>query len=182
MTTAIPAAELDARFSDPNASATPWERVEHTIDGAELFWLSTVRSDGRPHATPLPAVWVDGSLYFCTGAEEQKCVTLARNPNCVLTTGNNAWKSGLDVVVEGTAVRVTDEKLLVHLAESWRSKDHGGWDFEGGGGLFRPDGGDAFVFAGAPPQGLSFPQGGLAPTRLPVTRWRGHVHTPQAPG
>ena len=44
MTAAIPAAELDARFSDPNASATPWERVEHTIDGAELFWISTVRS------------------------------------------------------------------------------------------------------------------------------------------
>src|SRR5213082_2569665 len=98
MTTAIPAAELDARFSDPNASATPWERVEHTIDGAELFWISTVRSDGRPHVTPLPAVWVDGSLYFCTGADEQKCVNLARNANCVLTTGNNAWKSGLDVV------------------------------------------------------------------------------------
>src|SRR5438105_6371329 len=69
MTTAIPAAELDARFSDPNVSATPWERVEHTIDGAELFWISTVRSDGRPHVTPLPAVWVNGSLYFCTGAE-----------------------------------------------------------------------------------------------------------------
>src|SRR5437764_4246190 len=88
MTTAIPAAELDARFSDPNASATPWERVEHTIDGAELFWISTVRSDGRPHVTPLPAVWVDGSLYFCTGAEEQKCVNLARNANCVLTRGS----------------------------------------------------------------------------------------------
>src|SRR5438094_7977674 len=82
MTTAIPAAQLDARFSDPNASATPWERVEHTIEGAELFWISTVRADGRPHVTPLPAVWVDGSLYFCTGPEEQTCVNLAKTANC----------------------------------------------------------------------------------------------------
>ncbi|TMC85804.1 MAG: pyridoxamine 5'-phosphate oxidase family protein [Chloroflexi bacterium] len=170
MTTAIPAAELDARFSDPNASATPWERVEHTIDGAELFWISTVRSDGRPHVTPLPAVWVDGSLYFCTGAEEQKCVNLARNANCVLTTGNNAWKSGLDVVVEGTAVRVTDEKLLVHLAESWRSKYHGDWDFEVRDGMFRHDGGDAFVFAVAPTKVLSFAKGDFAQTRFRFTR------------
>src|SRR2546430_15445290 len=152
MTTAKPTAELDARFSDPNASATPWERVERVIDGAELFWISTVRSDGRPHVTPLPAVWADGSLYFCTGGEEQKGVNLARNANCVLTTGNNAWKSGLDVVVEGTAVRVTDEKLLVHLAESWRAEDSGGLDFEGGGGLFRHGGGGAVRFSGAPTQ------------------------------
>jgi general stress protein 26 len=170
MTTAIPAAELDARFSDPNASATPWERVEHTIDGAELFWISTVRSDGRPHVTPLPAVWVDGSLYFCTGAEEQKCVNLARNANCVLTTGNNTWKSGLDVVVEGTAVRVTDEKLLVHLAESWRSKYHGDWDFKVRDGMFRHDGGDALVFAVAPTKVLSFAKGDFAQTRFRFTR------------
>ena len=170
MTTAIPAAELDARFSDPNASATPWERVEHTIDGAELFWISTVRSDGRPHVTPLPAVWVDGSLYFCTGAEEQKYVNLARNANCVLTTGNNAWKSGLDVVVEGIAVRVTDEKLLGRLAESWRAKYHGDWDFEVRDGMFRHDGGEAFVFAVAPTKVLSFAKGDFAQTRFRFTR------------
>src|SRR2546421_7912572 len=117
MTTAIPAAELDARFSDPNASATPWERVEHTIDGAELFWIATVRADGRPHVTPLPAVWRDGALYFCTGAGEQKGVNLARDPQCTLTTGTKTWKSGLDVVVEGTARPGTDDAWLRRLAD-----------------------------------------------------------------
>src|SRR2546421_917530 len=150
MTTAIPAAELDARFSDPNASATPWERVEHTIDGAELFWISTVRADGRPHVTPLPAVWEERALYFCTGPGEQKGVNLARNAACVLTTGNNAWKSGLDVVVEGSAVRVTDETRLKQLADRWRSKYHRDWDFEVRGGMFHHDNGGAFVFEVAP--------------------------------
>src|SRR5437879_12171547 len=125
MTTAVPAAELDARFSDPNASATPWERVEHTIDGAELFWISTVRSDGRPHVTPLPAVWVDDALYFCTGPMEQKAVNIAANPRCALTTGDNRWKEGLDIVVEGTARRVSGEGRLQQLARAAETKATG---------------------------------------------------------
>ena len=43
-----PVTELDARFSDPDVVPTPWEEVRRTIDEAELFWLSTVRSDGAP--------------------------------------------------------------------------------------------------------------------------------------
>jgi len=29
------------------------------ISQGELFWISTVRADGRPHVTPLVAVWLD---------------------------------------------------------------------------------------------------------------------------
>ena len=82
-----PTPELDARFSDPNASATPWSEVLRTIQDAELFWISTVKADGHPHVAPLPVVWYDGVAYFCTGAGEQKGVNLARNPHCALTTG-----------------------------------------------------------------------------------------------
>ena len=96
-----PIAELDTRFSDPDAPASSWAEVRDAIEEAELFWISTVRPDGRPHVTPLPTVWHDGAVYFCTGAGEQKGVNLARNDHCALTTGNNAWKSGLDIVIEG---------------------------------------------------------------------------------
>jgi nitroimidazol reductase NimA-like FMN-containing flavoprotein (pyridoxamine 5'-phosphate oxidase superfamily) len=162
--------ELDARFSDPNAIATAWERVERAIAEAELFWISTVRADGRPHVTPLPTVWEDGSLYFCTGGEEQKGVNLARNPQCVLTTGNNAWKSGLDVVVEGTAERVADDSRLQHLADLWRSKYDGDWDFEVRDGQFHHEGGDALVFEVAPTKILSFAKGDFAQTRFRFDR------------
>jgi nitroimidazol reductase NimA-like FMN-containing flavoprotein (pyridoxamine 5'-phosphate oxidase superfamily) len=167
---AEPRAELHADFSDPNASATPWPEVERVIDEAELFWISTVRSDGRPHVTPLPAVWEDGALYFCTGRQEQKGVNLARNAACALTTGNNAWKSGLDVVVEGAAVRIIDEARLKHLADLWRSKYDGDWDFEVRDGMFHHDGGDAFVFEVAPTKVLSFAKGDFAQTRFVFDR------------
>lgn len=65
-----PAGELDPAFSSPGATARPWSEVDHTLTYAKIFWLSTVRADGRPHVTPLPAVWAGGALHFCTGAGE----------------------------------------------------------------------------------------------------------------
>ena len=41
---------------------------------------------------PLPAMWLDGALHFCTGPEEQKAKNIQANPTCVLTTGTNTFK------------------------------------------------------------------------------------------
>jgi len=165
MTVTEPVTELDARFGDPDATPTPWSDVRRLIETAELFWISTVRPDGRPHVTPLPAVWQDEALHFCTGAEEQKGVNLARNARCALTTGNNGWKEGLDVVVEGAARRVTDDARLHRLADLWREKYHGDWDYEVGDGVFRHGPGEALVFEVAPEKVLAFAKGDFAQTR-----------------
>ena len=104
-----PTAELDARFSDPAASTTSWEDVVELLESAELFWISTVRANGHPHVTPLPAVWRDPALYFCTGPTEQKAVNLAAVPDCVLTNpaknGKNIGKS--DTVGPGKSTTLT---------------------------------------------------------------------------
>src|SRR6202453_5171462 len=99
-----PVTALDSRYSDPNAVAIGWDETRTALESAELFWISTVRADGRPHVTPLVAVWADSVLYFCTGGAEQKAVNLNANPHVVLTTGCNGWEAGLDVMVEGDAV------------------------------------------------------------------------------
>ncbi|HCI79238.1 MAG TPA: pyridoxamine 5'-phosphate oxidase, partial [Ktedonobacter sp.] len=75
---------------------------------AELFWLSTVRADGRPHVTPLVAVWHDGAIHFTATDTAQKTVNLRGNSHVVLTTGCNQTE-GLSVVVEGDAVQITDQ-------------------------------------------------------------------------
>jgi predicted pyridoxine 5'-phosphate oxidase superfamily flavin-nucleotide-binding protein len=51
-----PVAELHKAFSEPDATARPWAEVVDVLSKSEIFWLSTVRRDGRPHVTPLPAV------------------------------------------------------------------------------------------------------------------------------
>lgn len=160
-----PIAEVDQRFGDPDLPSTPWVDVERVLVEAELFWISTVRADGRPHVTPLPAVWDAGALHFCTGADEQKGVNLGANPQVALTTGQNRWKDGLDVVVEGVARRVTDEARLRELADRWRTKYDGDWDYDVVDGVFRHEAGDALVFAVAPTKVLAFSKGEFSQTR-----------------
>ena len=109
------------------ATAVTWEETQVILQTAELSWLSTVRADGRPHVTPLVAVWADGALYFHTGAGEQKFANLRANPNVVLTTGCSRWDEGIDVVVEGKAVHATDETVLARVAEAFATKWDGRW-------------------------------------------------------
>ncbi len=166
MTATEVVAELDARFSAPDAAATSWADVRALLESAELFWISTVRVDGRPHVTPLTAVWRERAIYFCTGAGEQKGVNLRSNPSCALTTGNNEWKSGLDVVIEGAAVRVVDDGLLHVLARAWESKYRGEWHYEVRDGAFRHEAGEALVFEVVPVKILAFAKGDFAQTRF----------------
>ena len=145
------------------------------LEAAQLSWIVTVRKDGRPHVTPLVAVWLDDAIHFSTGAEEQKALNLAANPNVTVVTGCNTWDRGLDVVVEGRAVRTTDEGLLHRLADAWAAKWDGQWQYdvvdgalrgrtEAGGGAAGP-GREALVFSVLPDKVLAFGKGTFSQTR-----------------
>ena len=161
-----PVTKIDARFSDPDTVATEWGETSQVLEKAELFWICTVRADGRPHLTPLVAVWLDGALYFCTGETEQKFINLQSNQHVLLLTGCNNWDHGLDVSVEGTAVQVTDEELLRRLAEAWAAKWDGQWQFGIKDGAFEHEGGGAaLVFSVSPTKVLAFAKGNFSHTR-----------------
>jgi general stress protein 26 len=163
----MPTAHLDSRFSTPGAAPAAWEEVQRGLGEADLFWVVTVRADGRPHVTPLLAVVLDDVLHFCTGPTEQKAKNLATNPHCSLLTGNGTRLEGLDLVVEGTAVRVTDESLLRRLADEWVRKYGQDWRFEVVDGAFvhaddslrGDDPGSAHVFAVVPRSVFAFGKG-----------------------
>ncbi|GLU45731.1 pyridoxamine 5'-phosphate oxidase family protein [Nocardiopsis ansamitocini] len=164
-----PTGEIDARYSSEGAAPVQWAHARGLLESAEVFWLSTVRPDGRPHVTPLLAVWLADALYFCTGAEERKAQNLARNPHCILTTGHNTLASGLDLVVEGDAVRTKDHDLLKRLAGLYVAKYGTAWSFEVRDGAFHhPGGGEALVYGVSPTKVLGFGKG----TESSQTRWR----------
>jgi nitroimidazol reductase NimA-like FMN-containing flavoprotein (pyridoxamine 5'-phosphate oxidase superfamily) len=163
-----PVTELSS-FSSENARPTAWTRGRRELKEAELYWLSTVRPDGRPHVTPLLGVWLDGALYFCTGPDERKAKNLAQNPGCILTTGRNDL-DGLDLVVEGVAVIVSDEIERHGVADTFESKygphfeaPDGTW--EGLGEAMRH--GDVLLFRVAPSVAFGFGKGRL----YSQTRW-----------
>jgi general stress protein 26 len=137
-----PTTRMDPRFSDSDGEATSWEDSRNVLEGAELFWISTVRDDGRPHVTPLVAVWMDDALFFSTGEAEQKAVNLRSNSHVVLTTGRNSWNMGLDVMLEGDARLVRDVETLKRVAEVWTTKWDGRWTYHVGDGCFFHEEGD----------------------------------------
>jgi nitroimidazol reductase NimA-like FMN-containing flavoprotein (pyridoxamine 5'-phosphate oxidase superfamily) len=154
-----PVTALDSRYSDPNATAIGWDETRTALENAELFWISTVRADGRPHVTPCVAVWCDGALAFITGATEQKFLNLRANPHVVLTTGCNSWDKGFDVVVEGKAVQVSDEEVLKRLAQAWTAKWDGRWQFEVRDGAFDEGRGPVQVFSVTPVRAFAHAKG-----------------------
>jgi hypothetical protein len=164
-----PATELGGAFSSEGAAATDWVQARAELRDAQMYWLSTVRPDGRPHVTPLLGVWLNGALYFCTGPAERKARNLAQNQQCVLTTGRNDL-DGLDLVVEGEAVAVRDEAELSKVAATYESKygarftaPEGTWF--GLGDAIRS--GDALVFRVAPATAFGFGKG----MQYSQTRW-----------
>jgi Pyridoxamine 5'-phosphate oxidase len=169
MTQPEPTTELDARFSSDDAVPARWSDAADRLQEASIYWLTTVRADGRPHVTPLIAVWLDHALYISTGPTEQKAKNLATNTNCVLTTGNNAMDEGLDVVLEGAAVRVRDRSELVRVADAYEAKYGSTWRFEVGDEAFvNGEHGEVLVFAVAPTKVFGFGKG----EPFSQTRWR----------
>lgn len=165
-----PITELDPRFSSEKVTPTSWAEGRERLEKAEVYWLATVRPDGRPHVTPLIAVWLEGALYFCTGEDERKAKNLADNGHCSLTTGCNTLnEEGLDLVVEGEAVRVSDEVKLQRVAEVYEAKYGSDWRFSVHDGAFKGmEGNVALVYEVAPTTAFGFGKG----KSFSQTRWR----------
>jgi hypothetical protein len=104
------------------AAPIPWSRALKELDAGSggTFWLATTKPDGRPHVAGIGALWVDGKIYIVTGARTRKGRNLAANPSCVLSVS----LPGIDLVVEGRAVRITDRPTLQRLAKRYADQ---GW-------------------------------------------------------
>jgi hypothetical protein len=100
----------------------PWSRALKLLEGdsGKTFWLATTNPDGRPHVAAVGALWVDGTIFFTSGTRTRKGRNLAANAACVLSV----TLAGMDLVVEGSAIRITDRPTLVRLAERYAAQ---GW-------------------------------------------------------
>ncbi len=108
-------------------------------------------------------------MYLCTGPDERKAKDLARNSHCVITTGCNILSEGLDLVVEGEAVGVSDEARLQRVADKYASKYEPPFRFAVRDGAFYGDGGNiALVFEVTPTTAFGFGKG----QSFSQTRWR----------
>lgn len=160
-----PITELDPRYSDPTVAPIDWHWARQLLHDAEIYWITTVSPDSRPHVTPLIGVWQDEALHFCTGPTERKAHNLRTHPGVALTTGNNSLAEGFDVVLEGDAARVDDAGVLTRLAGEYVSKYGPQWRFRVTEDGFVGGGGPATVFRVAPVTVYGFSRGPFCHTR-----------------
>lgn len=110
-----------------------WQDVQDALyvrQGAEMvYFLGTVRPDGRPHSVGVGPYLYDGDFYIVTGLNSQKIKNILHNPAATLSTR----VPGFDVTMEGTIEQVRDPAILEPLAEIYRQ---GGWPAEVQGDAF----------------------------------------------
>ncbi len=153
-------------LSADDPTVTPWAEARERLEKAKVYWLSTVRPDGRPHVTPIASVWLDDALYFSTGQTERKAKNLALSSHCAITTGCDVLE-GLDLVVQGDAVRVTDGARLQRLADGYAAKYDQLFRFTVRDGAFYREGNDVevLVFELSPTTAFGFGKGTFSQTR-----------------
>ena len=150
----------------------PWSRALAALESNEpqkqTPFLATTRPDGRPHVAGVGALWDQGKVYVVSGAATRKSRNLAENANCVVAFS----LTGIDLVVEGVAERVTDDATLQRLAKRYGD---GGWPARVENGAFTYD--YSAPSAGPPPWDLY----AITPTTIygvlsdepgGATRWR----------
>jgi nitroimidazol reductase NimA-like FMN-containing flavoprotein (pyridoxamine 5'-phosphate oxidase superfamily) len=104
-----------------------WTWAVERLESALNYWFGTTRPDGRPHAMPAWAVFLDGTLYFEGSPRTRRARNLAENAAVVVHL-----ESGDEVVIlEGVAREVgkPERALAERLAAAFAAK-YGSTKFE----------------------------------------------------
>src|SRR5579859_4330635 len=115
-----PVLPRDYGVPETEAGMISWSWAVEQLEKARNYWFCTTRPDGRPHAMPAWAVWVDGALYFDGSPETRRNRNLAANPAITvhLESGDQV------VVLEGEAPEHgrPDPELAKRLVAAFEAK------------------------------------------------------------
>jgi hypothetical protein len=110
-------------WSDIAAQLDKGDFMSLDNDGPSHFttWLTTINADGSPHVTAVGAVWDGDTFWFQTADCTRKAKNIVRDQRCAVSL----TLDGSDVVIDGTAEKVTDPEDVARIAKIWAAD--GGW-------------------------------------------------------
>jgi PPOX class probable F420-dependent enzyme len=95
-------------------------RADRRLRAEQVVWLTTVRADGQPQASPVWFLWDGETFLLYSQADAQKLRNLAGNPRVALHLDSDGV--GGDVVsIEGTAT-VDPQAPPADQVEAYRAK------------------------------------------------------------
>jgi hypothetical protein len=103
-----------------DAGLMPWSKARAALEQARLYWVSTTRPDGRPHAVPIWGAWLEDSFYFEGSPQTRRGRNLAANPAIVV----HIERGDLAVMVEGVSevLHMIDPTLFARIADSFAAR------------------------------------------------------------
>ncbi|WP_405717859.1 pyridoxamine 5'-phosphate oxidase family protein [Streptomyces sp. NBC_01537] len=138
-----------------------WAEVDRRLELAHNYWICTASPLGGPHAMPVWGVWVDGRLWFSTGAGTVKARDLAADPRVAVHLESAAEL----VALRGTASAVPDGERPAAVDAAYAAK----YVLPRSGGPGSIGMGGSPVYAVTPATGHSWFEGAFPET---MTRWR----------
>ena len=79
-----------------------WSYVREMMETNLVYWVCSVRPNGRPHASPIWGVWVDDRFFFEGSPETRRGRNIAENPAVSVHTE----RGDEVVIIEGDVVTV----------------------------------------------------------------------------
>jgi hypothetical protein len=101
----------------PDSSLLPWPTVEGWLKASRSYWVCTTRANGKPHAIPVWAVWLDSSVCFSTDPASLKARNFTARPDVVVHL-----ESGDDVCIVEGRVETIPVDLLDRFIQAYESK------------------------------------------------------------
>ena len=98
---------------DYGKATTPmaWSEADALLSESRVYWIATVRPDGRPHVVPSDGIWLDDALYFGGGSDTVHMRNVRATGHAVAHVGDGLSAA---VIVEGVAA---DEAPSPEIAE-----------------------------------------------------------------
>lgn len=124
-------AQWDGDRMQPRSPGTiPWEEARDLFAASPSYWFATVDRGPRPHVRPVLGVVIDDVWYSTSSPTAAKYRNLERTPEVTVVT----TMPGMDLVVEGVAVRVRAARTLDRVAAAYDEKY--GWPIRIDGDAF----------------------------------------------
>ena len=104
---------LPAEYGKPT-KILAWDDVRKDLEDAPVYWVSSVRPDGRPHVVPRDGNWLDDTWYYGGSPKTVHNHNIEANPEVVVHIGDGMKA----IMVEGRSEFVkTDQSTGERLAE-----------------------------------------------------------------
>jgi hypothetical protein len=123
----------------------PWSYVVDHMTLAHNYWITTATPEGKPAATPVWGVWMDGKLYFDGAPSTRRGRNIRANPQTVvhLESGDEVViLEGETIILNSAPERGLAERLSAAITakygEAGYSPQPDQWD-QGGLFVFQPE-------------------------------------------